>query len=239
MREAYLQEVGAPLAFVWLFALVFAVGGAGLLFGFRSRASALILAGALVVVTLVIHSSYAPGGIGEYPPELNAEVNFKETAVHAAMIGALLLVLGHGSTRWSADKGVPGVERLLTSGRVIVGSYFVVNALWQWAYFDIRVEHIEASGGNPSTLPVVIALQLLGGASVAAGRWMKVSIPALMFILVVSTALVHGNLSATAPYPPNVQIHQWFVKAAILAGLLMIPLRQRVAARARAAKSAA
>ena len=42
-----------------------------------------------------------------------------------------------------------------------------------------------------------------------------------MLIIVASTIVVHGNLSGSAPYPPNAQIHQWFVKASILAGLLM------------------
>jgi hypothetical protein len=44
----------------------------------------------------------------------------------------------------------------------------------------------------------------------------------LMLVISASTILVHGDLSPTAPYPPNVQIHQWFVKGAILAGLFLI-----------------
>ena len=112
-------------------------------------------------------------------------------------------------------------ELTLTYVYLLIGCYFVINALWQWYFFDIRVEHVEATGGNPALIPVAIGVQLLCGALLAAGRWTRMVVWPLAIVIVSSTVMVHGDLSADAPYPVNIQIQQWFVKSTILAGLLM------------------
>jgi uncharacterized membrane protein YphA (DoxX/SURF4 family) len=217
VRIAYLDLAAAAHFWNSLAALIYIAGGLLLVVNRAVIAAVLGLGGMLMLMTLILHSDYRPGTIGEFAPELRGEVNFKETIVHAAMLGSLMLVVGlvlptgHSASRW-----------MLPIGGGLLGLYFVVNGCWQWYYFDIRVEHIVATGGNPAVLPVVIGVQILLGAGVAIAfkrRWL---LPVLMTVIVLSTIVVHGDLSASAPYPPNAQIHQWFVKGAILAGLLLL-----------------
>lgn len=217
VRIAYLDLADAAHFWNSLAALIYIAGGLMLVANRAVIAAVLGLGGMLMLMTLILHSDYRPGTIGEFAPELRGEVNFKETIVHAAMLGSLMLVVGlvlptvRSASRW-----------MLPFGGGLLGLYFVANGCWQWYYFDIRVEHIVATGGNPAVLPVVIGVQILLGAGVAIAfkrRWL---LPVLMTVIVLSTILVHGDLSASAPYPPNVQIHQWFVKGAILAGLLLL-----------------
>jgi len=231
VRVAYMDAVGGPHLLIWLTALVYAVCGLALAAGRHERAAALGLGLVLLLMSVVLLTRTDVHGIGEYPPEFHLEVLFKEWLVHLGIIGALLLASG-------GSQHVPARDlRAAThAGRILVGGYFVVNALWQWAYFDIRVSHIVASGGSGKSLPFVIGLQLVGGALVAAGVAVRAAAAPLMLVIVASTIVVHGNLSASAPYPPNAQIHQWFVKASILAGLLMAvgeASRARAGARVR------
>ena len=172
-------------------------------------------------MTLILHTDYSPGTIGEYPAELRGEVNFKETVVHTAIIASLMLIV---HLALSANRAVGnGVNRwLLPVARTLIGLYFVTNAGWQLFYYDIRVEHIVATGGNPALLPIVIGVQSIFGAGVISGIKLRWFLPVLMVVVTLSTIAVHGDLSPGAPYPPNVQVHQWFVKGAILAGLLLL-----------------
>ena len=223
VRIAYLDLAGAAHFWNSLAALVY-VGGGLLLIANRAVIPAVVaLGGMLCLMTLILYSDYSPGTIGEFPPELRGEVNFKETAVHMAIIGSLMLVVYPMlSAAKSAAAAMGVINRILPLGRILLGLYFITNASWQWYYYDIRVEHIVATGGNPLLLPIVIGLQGIFGACVVAGFKPRWCLPVLMTIIVLSTVMVHGNLSSSAPYPPNVQIHQWFVKGAILAGLLLL-----------------
>ena len=103
-----------------------------------------------------------------------------------------------------------------------LAAYFVGNALWQWLYIDVRMEHVAVSGGNPDSVWLAIGLQLVGGMAVAAGRYVQIAVIALAIPLAVSTVMVHGNLGPDAPYPPYIQVHQWFVKGSIFTGLLLL-----------------
>ena len=177
----------------------------------------------MILMTVVLHSDYSPGTIGEFPPELRGEVNFKETAVHAAMIASLMLVFSVAlSTTRSAGATIGANNWILPVGGILLGLYFVINGCWQWYYYDIRVEHILATGGNPLVLPVVIGVQIIFGLCVVVGFKQRWFLPVLMTVIALSTVAIHGDLSPSAPYPPNAQIHQWFVKGAILAGLLLL-----------------
>lgn len=221
VRVAYMDAVGASHSFLWLNALAYAVCGMALVVGYRVRLAAIPLASVLLLMSIVLLTDLDTTGIGEYPPELHYEVIFKEWVVHLAIIGALVAMAGEGAGSGAGPLETP-IESWSRAGRVVLGLYFVVNGLWQWYYFDIRVEHIVATGGNPGVLPVVIGIQLLGGSLIAAGLAMWVAAVPLIAIVVLSTIRVHGDLSEAAPYPPNVQVHQWFVKAALVAGLMMI-----------------
>jgi uncharacterized membrane protein YphA (DoxX/SURF4 family) len=223
VRIAYLDLAGAAHFWNNLAALVY-IGGGLLLITNRAVIPAVVaLGGMLCVMTLILYSDYSPGTIGEFPPELRGEVNFKETAVHLAIIGSLMLaVYPMLSAGRSTAAGVGVIKKTVPFGRILLGLYFMTNASWQWYYYDIRVEHIVATGGNPQLLPIVIGLQGIFGACVVAGFKLRWALPVLITIIVLSTVMVHGDLTSSAPYPPNVQIHQWFVKGAILAGLLLL-----------------
>jgi len=230
LRAAYLDTVGAPHFLTLLTAAVYGICGFALMIGYKRHIMPFPLIGILLLMSLVLLTDVNGQGIGEYPAEFHVEVIFKEWVVHIAIMGALLFLattapLAEGQARPDWHR----IGRL--AGRAVLGAYFIINALWQWYYFDIRVEHIVASGGNPNSLPIVIGVQLLCGLLVAGGRWVWVTALPLMFIITLSTILVHGNLSPDAPYPANLQIHQWFVKASILAGLIMV-LGERSRARA-------
>ncbi|MFT5482068.1 MAG: putative membrane protein YphA (DoxX/SURF4 family) [Halieaceae bacterium] len=223
VRIAYLDLAGAAHFWNNLAALVYVGGGLLLIANKAVIPAAVSLAGMLCLMTLILHSDYSPGTIGEFPPELRGEVNFKETAVHVAIIGSLILVAYTilAAAQGTGTRSSP-TKWMFPMGRILLGLYFITNAGWQWYYFDIRVEHIIATGGNPALLPIVIGLQGIFGACVVAGFKLRWALPVLMTIIVLSTVMVHGDLSSSAPYPPNVQIHQWFVKGAILAGLLLL-----------------
>lgn len=214
LRAAYLDLTGAPHILTALTAAVFIGGGLMLVANRAVKPSAAALGLMLLVISLVLFSDPDGKGIGEYPPEYHFEVIFKEWVVHIAILGALLFL---ACTAKGDALGTPA-----RIGRAIVGIYFLVNAGWQIAYYDIRIEHLEQVGANTNALPIVIGLQILCGLLVIAGRALWVGTLPLMVVITASTIAVHGDLSADAPYPANLQIHQWFVKGAILAGLILV-----------------
>jgi uncharacterized membrane protein YphA (DoxX/SURF4 family) len=222
IRAAYWELAGAPALLTIIIAPLYALGGAALVAGYKPTLAALPLVGLLILSTVILYSSYTPSGIGEYPAELHGEVNFKATLVSLAIIGALLLVHGHGVLASNMGAAMLRGQQFLLAGRLLLGAYYMSNAAWQLYYYEIRVEHILQTGGNPSVLPVAIAINFFGGLLVSGGLLLRVAIPLLVLLTTASTIMIHGDLSATAPYPPNVQIHQWFLKSAIIAGLLMI-----------------
>lgn len=221
LRVAYLDEVGGPHFLILLSVAIYFFGGLALMLNRRMRQAPFALAGILIVGSLILLTDIHGKGIGEYPAELQVEVLAKEWAVHIGICGALLFLAmqtapaGRRSPLESLNAGA-------WAGRAIIGGYFIFNAVWQWIYFDIRAEHMIATGHNPGSLPVVIGLQLLCGLLVISGRGLWFATPPLMALITLSTIAIHGDLSPTAPYPANLQIHQWFVKASILAGLIMV-----------------
>jgi uncharacterized membrane protein YphA (DoxX/SURF4 family) len=222
VRIAYLDLAHASHIWNTLAALVYITGGLMLAANRFIMPAALLLGGMLITMTLILHTDYTPGTIGEFPAELRGEVNFKETVVHIAIVASLMLVVSLSIPEAKGTSAMTLGRGLLSAGRILLGLYFITNALWQWFYYDIRVEHIIATGGNPLMLPIVIGVQCFFGAGLVSGFRPRWFLPVLMLVITASTILVHGDLSPTAPYPPNVQIHQWFVKGAILAGLFLI-----------------
>ena len=230
VRIAYLDLAGAAHFWNILAAGVYIGGGVLLIANRRVIPAALALGGMLILMTVILHSDYRPDTIGEFPAELRGEVNFKETVVHTAIIASLMLIVGLMlSARSNTSPAIAANNWIVPVGGGLLGLYFVINACWQWYYYDIRVEHIVATGGNPLLLPIVIGVQILFGSCVAAGFKPRWFLPVLMVVIVLSTVAIHGDLSSSAPYPPNAQIHQWFVKGAILAGLLLLFGLSRVA----------
>ena len=214
LRAAYLDLTGAPHIVTALTAFVLIGAGLAIAIDRAVKPAAAAAGLMLLVVSLVLFSDPNGKGIGEYPPEFHFEVIFKEWVVHIAIMGALLFL-----AQTARGEALSTYAKI---GRAIIGIYFLTNAGWQIAYYDIRIEHLQQVGSNPNALPIVIGMQILCGLLVIAGRFLWVGIVPLVVVITASTVAVHGDLSPTAPYPANLQIHQWFVKGDILAGLLMI-----------------
>lgn len=206
------ERIGVPKLLISFSSAVFIAGGIGLVFDRISEKSAVILIAWLMIISSVIHSDLSIGGIGGYP-------NLKAILVNLATIGSLLLIVGASQNTLN-----PSLisRRILFSGRFILAAYFVINAVWQWLYIETRMEHVAVSGGNPNSVWGSIIFQLVGGVLVFLGRYVRTGTALLAIPLVASTIVVHGNLEPSAPYPPYVQVHQWFVKSSILSGLLSL-----------------
>lgn len=222
LRALYLDQVGAPHFLTAVIAVLYGVFGLMVVANRNVNMAPLVLAATLFAGSLLLLTDVNGTGIGEYPAEYHVEVIMKEWVVHLAIIGALIFLREQSDPMGKSP--LLNQTSLSRIGRTMVGAYFIVNALWQWYYFDIRLEHIQQVGRDGTySLPAIIAIQLICGFLVAWGRWgVKTALVPLMTIITLSTVVVHGDISENAPYPANLQIHQWFVKASILAGLIMI-----------------
>ncbi len=228
VRASYLDQVGAPAFMIVPVAIVYLACGALVAVGRAVRPSTLPLMAVAGLIATLVHTDLGPGGVGEYPLDQHAAVNSKSLLVQITLVGSLMLAFGAPSLRLPIDL------RAIVLGRVLVGGYFVANALWQAHYYDMRIEQIEASGGNPAAIPIAIAGQIIFGMMLTAGRMVRGSTIPLALLVVASTIAVHGSLSPGAPHPPNAQIHQWFANSGILAGLFQLFALGPVAAPPRA-----
>lgn len=220
VRAAYLDQIGAPSFVIVPIAATYLVCGVLVAVGRAVRPATLPLMAVAGLIATLLHTDLGPGGIGEYRLDDHARVNAQALLVQLTLVGALMLSFGAPNLRTPVDL------RAVVLGRVLMGGYFVANALWQAAYYD----SLEASGADPSAGPLVIAAQIVFGMLLVAGRATRVSVFVLLGVLVGSTILVYGDLSPAAAHPPNAQVHQWFAKSIILAGLLQLVALGEVAA---------
>ncbi|MDG2306992.1 MAG: hypothetical protein P8R42_20565 [Candidatus Binatia bacterium] len=216
LRAAYLDQIGAPSLVIVPVAAVYLVCGLVVAAGRAVRPATLPLMAVAGLIATLLHTDLGPGGIGEYPIDAHTQVNAKALLVQLALVGSLMLAFA------APRRGAPIDLRAVVLGRVLIGGYFVANALWQALFYETRFEHVQASGGNTNAIPVAIAVQIIFGMLIVAGRAVRGSTIPLAVVTIASTILVHGDLSPGAAYPPNLQIHQWFVKAAIVAGLILL-----------------
>lgn len=212
VRAAYLDRVGIPSFVIVPIAGTYLVCGVLLAVGRSTRASALPLMAVAGLIATLLHTDLGPGGIGEYPLDAHARINALALLTQVALVGALMVTFGAPDLYTRPDL------RAVVLGRVLVGGYFVANALWQAAYYDA----LEASGADPSATPVVIATQIVFGMLLVAGRAVRSSITALTLVLIVSTVALHGDFSPDAFWTPAAQVHGWLVRTTLLAALLQL-----------------
>jgi len=96
---AYMRSYGlpAPHLLMWPVLLLELIGGAMLVFGWRARWVALVLAVYTVVATFIFHAYWsAPAD-----QVVNEQIHFMS---NLAIAGGLLLVVAHGSDRYALDK---------------------------------------------------------------------------------------------------------------------------------------
>ncbi|HYL87614.1 MAG TPA: DoxX family protein [Burkholderiales bacterium] len=95
----YMQAAGLPLASLLVYPAGLLELGGGLLivFGYRARAAALLLAGFTAVATLIFHAFWAA-------PADQAMLQSLMFFKNLAILGGLLHVVAHGSGRFALDR---------------------------------------------------------------------------------------------------------------------------------------
>lgn len=91
--QGYMEQMGVPGILLPLVILTELGGGLALLFGFRTRAVAFVLAGFTVLSALLFHASFA---------DQMQLINFMK---NLAMAGGLLLFVRHGAGQPSIEEG--------------------------------------------------------------------------------------------------------------------------------------
>lgn len=210
VRAAYFDRIGVPAFMIVPVALVYISCGGLLFVGRAVRPAVLPLMAVAGLIAMLLHTDLGPGGIGEYPLDQHAQINVEALLVQITLVGVLMLAFGAPGPRLPIDL------RAIVLGRALLGGYFVARALWQAHYYDARLD------AGAALLPLVIAVQIVFGLMLAAGRSVRGDVVPLALVLVFSTVAVHGNLSADAAHPPNFQVHRWFVAGSVLAGLLLL-----------------
>lgn len=220
VRAAYLDQIGIPALLIVPVAAIYLVCGPLVAVGRAVRPSTLPLMAVAGLIATLLHTDLGPGGIGEYPLDHHAQVNAHSLLVQLALVGALMLTFG------APDLRTPVELRAVVLGRILLGGYFLTNALWQAAYYD----SLEATGADPSATPIVIALQVIFGMVLAAGRWVRPAVAVLLLVLVGGTMATYGDLSETAVRPAQAQAHGWFLASVLLGALLQLLALGAVAA---------
>ncbi len=215
-RAAYLQSAGAPAFLIPPIALVYVGSGALLVVGRSVRTAILPLMAVAGAIAVLLHTDLGPGGIGEYPLERHGTINAQALLGQVALVGCLLLAFA------APNAGTPIDLRALELGRILLGGFFVADALWLAHDYDATSDAWSLAGAGPGWPPVVLAAQIVCGMALAAGRAMRGSAIALIAALAARIGWLHTDLTGTGPAPASTHIHLWFVYGSLLAGCLIV-----------------
>ena len=212
VRAAYLDRAGIPSFVIVPFAATYLIGGVLVAAGRSTREATLPLMAVAGLIATLLHTELGPGGIGEYPLDAHARVNAQALLIQIGLVGALMVTFAAPDVFSRVDL------RAVVLGRVLLGAFFVCNALWQAAYY----EALEASGADPSATNLFIVIQVVFGMMLAAGSKVRTCVAALALVSIASMFALHSDFSETAIRPPGAQIHGWFVRTILLAGLIQL-----------------
>lgn len=225
VRIVYMDEAGAPHSLVWLSVVVYFIFGLSLIANYKVYLTALPLAAMVYVMSFALLSNVNGVGIGDYPPAMHEAAILHEWVGNFAVIGALIFLSGQTFSPTRNMKFEP-VNAIGIIGRVLMGLYFFVIAIWQWHYREILLDLLpigewEVIWRNVS-LGLLLLIESVGGALLAVGFVRSSVIMSLIIVTLFLGVIVCGDFGAPVSFPIHFQAYQWLMKASILAGLLLI-----------------
>jgi len=107
--------------------------------------------------------------------------------------------------------------RFYTAGRVLLGALFLASAYAKFFHFSEVVAGLQVAGFSSASVLVGVAatVELVGGALLASGYWVRITSGALIAYLVTTTTVVHWNLSVAADRAATVS-HLGLIAALLL-----------------------
>ncbi|WP_296403414.1 DoxX family protein [Psychrobacter sp.] len=89
--QGYMESVGVPGVMLPLVIILEVLGGLAVLFGFKARLAAFLLAGFSILSALIFHADFG---------DQNQAINFMK---NLAMAGGFLMIVAHGPGAYSVD----------------------------------------------------------------------------------------------------------------------------------------
>ena len=216
VRAAYLAHAGAPGFLVLPLALIYVACGGLIAFARTARLGVFPLLAVAGLLTLLLHTDLAPGGIGEYPLERHPVHNVGALIVQLNLVGCLLVVLAAPSPSEWID------VRPLILGRVLLGLTLVARAWWAAWDYDALLDAWREGPLAENLLAPTLAAEILGGLLLAAGRAVRPAAGILLGALALSTAALHIDLTGAGPHSPGMQTFRLFTNGTLTGGLAMI-----------------
>lgn len=213
VRAAYLDGIGFPALVIVPVAVTYIVCGLIVATGRAVRPATLPLMAVAGLIATLLHTDLGPGGIGEYPLDQHGPLNASALLGQLALVGALMITFAAPDLRGLVD------VRALGLGRVLLGGYFVTDALWQAHFYEDQVARVTGAGWSETLLAGLLALQILFGMLTVMSRAVRLSAAALGALVVLGAILLHTDFVGVAP---NAQIHGWFVRGSLLGGLAQL-----------------
>jgi len=107
--------------------------------------------------------------------------------------------------------------RFYTGGRVLLGALFLFSAYTKFFHFSDVVAGLQTVGFSSASVLVGLAagVELVGGALLAGGYWVRIASGALIAYLVTTTMVLHWNLSDAANRDATLS-HLGFIAALLL-----------------------
>ena len=105
------------------------------------------------------------------------------------------------------------------SGRVLIAALFVVSGAGKLGAYAGTQGYMAAHGVPGALLPLVIALELGGGALVVAGLWTRTAALAMAAFTLLAAAIFHAN------FGDQIQQIMFLKNLAIAGGFLLLAAR--------------
>jgi uncharacterized membrane protein YphA (DoxX/SURF4 family) len=216
VRAAYLAHAGAPGFLVVPLALTYIVCGGLIAWARTARVGVFPLLAVAGLLTLLLHTDLAPGGIGEYPLERHPVHNVGALIVQLNLMGCLLVVLAAPSPSDWID------VRPLILGRVLLGATLVAKAWWGAWDYDALLDAWREAPLPENLLAPTLAAEILGGLLLAAGRSVRPAAGILLGSMALSTVALHTDFTGAGPYPPATQAFHLLTNGTLTGGLAML-----------------
>lgn len=200
-RKAYMKDLGLPTQLVYLVMVIYVYFGTRMLFNYNMKVSTTAMIITYGAVLLVIHHPIGEGGIGEYPRNINSEVNFMNILKYAGVIGGVFALAGYDDfkKRGALVEGTQSYAIVL--GRAIVGiQYLIESAYFRLYQSQLRTTQINLLGGNPILHVWVVGFAyFFGGLNLLTGISKRKRIAAVVLaVLTAVLTVLEGSTVATS-----------------------------------------